>query len=209
VIVNPLAGCERQPPHPPESPRETLRRLIAAREEQSYQKVKVLVVAERADEVLAVLMAVDDFLVANRELCTYVRDEVGLGLAQMIDQSALANHLEVFSPYVELLDEVVEGDAATVSFCIDGKLPVKQARLQRVGASWRYDPGPGYAPELPKAFHRMADGLREAIVEIKSGRLAVAALRDDPELLAKEVQLRLLPGVKMLPRPVEREDQGN
>ncbi len=183
-------------------------RLIAARKERSYQKVKALVVAERADEVLAMLMAVDDFLLANRELCKYVRDEVGLGLAQMIDQSAIAEHLEIFSPFVKLLDAVVEENVATVSFCVDGKLPVKQARLRRVGETWRYDPGPGYAPEMPKAFHRMADGLREVVVEIKSGRLAVAALRDDPELLAKEVQLRLLPGVKMLRRPAETDDQG-
>ena len=78
---------------------------------------------------------------------------------------------------------------------------MKRAELRRIGDTWRYDPGPGYDPELPRAFHRMARGLRQALQEIKSGRLSPQMLRDDPDLLVKEVEVRLLPGVKMLSRP--------
>lgn len=186
---------------PAETPRETLVRLIAAREAHVYRDIRALILPQHAEDVVTYLMAVDDFLLANRELCQYVRDQVGLGLAQNIDQSHMAANLEIFSPYVELLDEVVEGDAATVSFVVDSNLPVKRAELRRIGDTWRYDPGPGYDPELPRAFHRMARGLRQALQEIKSGRLSPQMLRDDPDLLVKEVEVRLLPGVKMLSRP--------
>jgi len=186
---------------PAETPRETLVRLIAARQAHAYRDMRTLILPQYAEQVINYLMAVDDFLLANRELCEYVRDQVGLGLAQNIDQSHMAANLEVLSPYVELLDEVVEGDVATVSFVVDNNLPVKRAELRRMGDTWRYDPGPGYAPELPQAFHRMARGLRQALQEIKSGRLSPQMLRDDPDLLVKEVEVRLLPGVKMLSRP--------
>jgi hypothetical protein len=186
---------------PAETPRETLVRLIAAREAHAYRDMRALILSQQAEQVITYLMAADDFLLANREICEYVRDQVGLGLAQSIDQSHLAANLEIFSPYVELLDEVVEGDVAVVSFVVDNSLPVKRAELRRIGDTWRYNPGPGYAPELPKAFHRMARGLRQALQEIKSGRLSPEKLRNDPDLLVKEVEIRLLPGVKMLRRP--------
>ncbi len=212
------AGCARSSSQsqdsgkagdPAQTPRETLVRLIAAREAHAYRDIRALIRPQHAEQVVTYLMAVDDFLLANRELCQYVRDQVGLGLAQNIDQSHMAANLEVFSPYVELLDEVVDGDVATVSFVVDSNLPVKRAELRRVGDTWRYDPGPGYAPELPKAFHRMARGLRQALQEIKSGRLSPETLRNDPDRLVQEVEVRLLPGVKMLSRPNAASGEGD
>jgi hypothetical protein len=205
-----LAGCGRAPAPSraasqnaaPRSPRETVDQLLSARTARAYQKMKPLIVDERADDVVATLLAVDEFLAANRDLCETVRDRVGVGLAQSIDQSEIGRNLEIFSAYVELLDVTIAGDEATVGFLVDGRLPAKHAKLRRVGGQWRYDPQEGYDSQIPAAFHRMARGLRQATTEITSGRLAADALRADPQRLINEVRLRLMPGVKMLRAPL-------
>jgi len=146
-------------------------------------------------------VAVDDFLAANRALCEQIRTQIGVGLAGSIDQSHLSENLGVFSRYVTLLDEIVDGDHAVVTFMVDDRLPSRKAELVRIDGVWRYDPGPGYHPALPRAFHRMARGLRQVSDELGTGRLSVADVRNDPDLLLDEVRVRLIPGVQMLPAP--------
>jgi hypothetical protein len=158
-------------------------------------------VPRRATEVVKTLMAVDEFLRANRTLCDYVRDEFALGLSQSIDQSQWGAHLSIFSRYVELVDERIEGGTATVSFTVDAQLPVQHARLVRSDGMWRYDPGDGYDPRLPAAFQRMARGLRQVLDDLREGRLPAEAVRADPQKLVEEVRVRLVPGIKMLPEP--------
>lgn len=208
ALVAWCSGCERsaRPPSDPgsasapeSSPRATIARLIAVRESGSYQPMNGLIVPERVHEVVKTLMAVDEFLRVNRVLCNYVRDEFAFGLSQSIDQSQWGAHLDIFSRYVELIEERIEGNTATVSFTVDGRLPVQRARLVRMDGVWRYDPGAGYDPRLPAAFQRMAGGLRQVLDELKSGSLPADAIRADPQRLVEEVRVRLLPGIKMLP----------
>jgi len=175
--------------------------VIAARDSGSYQVLNELIVPERVHEVVKTLMAVDEFLHANELLCNYVRDAFALGLSQSIDQSQWGAHLDIFSRYVELVDERVEGDAATVTFTIDERIPVHRAQLVLTDGDWRYDPGPGYDPRLPAAFQRMARGLRRVLDDLKSGRLAAETVHADPQRLVEEVRVRLQPGIKMLPQP--------
>ncbi|MFQ5807854.1 MAG: hypothetical protein ACE5I3_15520 [Phycisphaerae bacterium] len=184
---------------PERSPGATIERLIAARDAGSYQPMSDLIVPEGAHQVVKTLMAVDEFLRVNRTLCNYVRNEFALGLSQSIDQSSWGAHLDVFSRYVELVQERIEGDTATVSFTVDGRLPVRHSRLVRTDGGWRYDPGPGYDPQLPAAFRRMTRGLRQVLEDLKAGRLPADAIRADPRRLIEEVRVRLLPGIKMLP----------
>ena len=160
-----------------------------------------LVVSERGHEVTKTLMAVDEFLRANQDLCNYIRDQFAFGLSQSIDQSHWGAHLAIFSRYVELVDQLVDDDAATVSFTVDGRLPLQRAKLVLVDGAWLYDPGPGYDPQLPAAFQRMARGLRQVLDDLKSGRLPADKIRADPPRLIEDVRVRLLPGVKMLPTP--------
>jgi hypothetical protein len=196
------ATCERaRSPDPAalRSPRATIELLIAARDTGSYHTLNELIVSERVHEVVKTLMAVDEFLHANQSLCDYVRETFALGLSQSIDQSAWGAQLEIFSRYVELVDQHIEGDTATITFTIDGRVPVHRAHLVRVEGAWRYDPGSGYDPRLPAAFERMAQGLRRVLDDLKEGRLSVDAIRADPRQLVEEVRVRLQPGIKMLP----------
>jgi hypothetical protein len=203
------AACTRSPaPRSPvpRSPRDTVERLIAARESGSYQALGELIRPERAQQVIRTLMAVDEFLHANRVLCDYVHETFALGLSQSIDQSDWGARLDIFSRYVELVDQRIEGDTAVVTFTVDGRVPVRRARLVRVDGAWRYDPGPGYDAQLPAAFERMAQGLRRVLDDLKSGRLAADAIRADPRKLVEEVRVRLQPGIGLLPRPPAEDD---
>lgn len=186
------------------SPRATVEALLEARGASSYQRMEPLILPGRAHEVVKTLMAVDEFLHADRMLCEYVRDHLTPGLSGSIDSSSWAAHLGVFSRYVELIDERIDGTSATVSFTIDGRVPVQRARLELVNGSWRYDPGPGYDPQLPAAFQRMSRGLNRVLDDLNSGRLAADEIRDRPELLIEELRVRLMPGIKMLPPPPSR-----
>ena len=209
LILLPMwAGCARSPSNqPPLSPRETVALLIQARGAGDYQKMRSLIVSERNADVMTTLLAVDGFLAANQQLCELVRTKVGPGLSQTIDQSHYAYRLEIFSKYVELLDDSIVGQAATVAFLVDQQLPARHAQLRLVDGAWRYDPGPGDYQQLARAFERMAHGLRQAFQEIRGGRIGLNELRQDPERLINEVRIRLLPGVKMLPKPFE-DDSG-
>lgn len=191
----PWAGRDRPTP----SPREVVQQLIALRQAGAYPDMKPLIVPERVTEVINTLVAVQDFLGANDQLCELVRREVGGGLSQTIDRGRLAYDLDIFSRYVELLDERVAGDVATVGFLVDGQVPPRHAALRRCGQAWCYDPGPGDYRRLADAFERLARGLRQTADEIRSGRLPASALREDPDRLAEELAVRLLPGVKLLP----------
>jgi len=211
------AGCDRAPgpesapaaPAAELSPRAAIQRLIAARASATYGALRELVVPGRGHEVVKTVMAVDEFLHANAALCDYVRSEFALGLAESIDQSDWGANLDIFSPRVELVDEQITGDTASVAFMVDGRLPLKHARLLRVEGRWCYDPGPGYDPQLPAAFERMARGLRQLLEDLKAGRVAADEIRAEPARLVEEVRVRLLPGIRMLPiasRPAAGSD---
>jgi hypothetical protein len=203
-----IAACDRPPRPAPaagaaalpqETPLQVVEQLIAARQSGTYQPLNDLIVPEQVHEVVRTLVAVDEFLMENDALCAYVRERFTLGLSQSIDQSRWAKQLGVFSKYVEVLEQQVDGLHATVSYKVDGQLPVGRAELVRIDGRWRYDAGPGYDPQLPAAFQRMAQGLRLVLDDLKSGRLAEDTIRAQPERLLEEVRIRLLPGIKLFP----------
>jgi hypothetical protein len=204
-----VCGCDRPPsrapaagPTPAPTARETIAQLIATRNKHQFDDMQALIMPANAQEVIDTLVAVDDLLGANQTLGAALRARGLSGLAQSVDQSYLADNLDIFSPYLELLDEVVTADTATVGFTSDGRLPVKRATLRRVAGTWRYDPGPGYDPRLPQAFHRIAVGLRQMADDVQSGRLSADQLRDQPDSFIERVRVAMLPGVKLLPDSV-------
>lgn len=204
-----VAGCDR-PPQPTEgrssispsaSPAQVIREILRVRAAAKYADLRELVLANRTEDVTRTLLAVDDFLAANRMLCDQIRAKVGPGVSARVDQSHLADHLDVFSRYVELIGEEIQGDTAVVRFTIDGKLPARAARLRLVESGWRYDPGPGYSADLIRAFESMTLGLRQLADELRAGTADIATFQANPDRLVEEVRLRMLPGVRILPEP--------
>jgi hypothetical protein len=188
---------------PSAGPKVTVEQLIRMRDSAEYRAMESLIVPRRAEQVVRTITAVDDFLGANRGLGDYVRGEFSPGLAGSIDQSYFCATLDIFSSDVRLVDETITGDSAEVAYLVGGRIPLKRARLERLNGTWRYDPGPGYDPDLPTAFERMADGLRAVLDDLRSGRLSREAIVANPEKLIDEVRVRLLPGVKLLKRQAD------
>lgn len=213
LLFSACAGCE--PPHArttsqpaPIGPRETLLTLIELRASRKYRELPRLVLPGRGADVVEFISAVDAFLTANRRLCNWLRDEVGIGMSQSIDQSYIADDLSiyagqslgVFSNDIELLDDAVRGDTATISYAIVGRLPARVVQLRNVNGSWRYDPGRRYNEHLPAAFRELAEGLDLVRTELETGRFPRRDLLAGPEPLLEKVAARLQRGVKTLSR---------
>lgn len=181
------------------APRELAIQLIELHATRNYTKMEKYIRADRARSLTATLVAIDSFLAAEADLRAYIRDHVDFGAAEVLDLSYFASALGLFSKNVELLDENIRADAAEVQFVVDGNLPAQAAEFVRVDRRWRYDPGPGFDPALPRAFHEMANGARKFLDDIKSDRVPDARLRV-PEQLAREYQQRIAAGLKLLPR---------
>ena len=213
VLLLPL-GCRPSPPTTAaaaanvRSPTRTIEQLIDLRRGRQYERMHPLIIATQRYEVVKYLRAMDAFLTANEHLCVFVRDHIAIGLSQTIDQSGMAGNLNIFSQYVTLLDETIEGDTAALSFVVDEKLPARRADLALIKGQWLYDPGDGDYAKIIAAVERMADGLRRVLKEMQSGRLDLAAMREHPEKLTEAVRIRLLPGVKILPAPPKSGDGG-
>lgn len=214
MVLAGLGGCAR-PPAPPASqpvvgaaPKAVLERLLSCRTRHQYHDLAALVVPDRGGEVVALLMAVDDFQGANGRLCDWLRSHVGVGLSHTIDQGYVLDDLAdyagddlgVFSRRVTLLDEAVSGDTAMVAYSIEDRVPAKQARLRRVAGRWLYEPGPPISEHLPAAFRDMARGLDQVLAELEGGRVTRQQLLDTPEVLQDKVMARLRRGVGLLSR---------
>lgn len=206
LILGGLNGCDRAAPTasnptPDLGPRQTLSALLAARKSGSYRTLEPLTVRAHRSEVVEILIAVDGFLEANRSLVRTVRELLNAGQAETIDQSYLADNLDVFSPDVRILGDTVTGARAEVSFQVGEQLPIRRALFLREDGGWRYDPGPGYDPALPRAFSDMAHGLQTVEQDLKAGRLDLGKLKSNPQMLPDEVRTRLSSGVRRLPAP--------
>jgi hypothetical protein len=88
LLLLAYAGCKRAPDQgqpvrqtPKVSPRETVEQLIRLRDTGEYQQMEPLVIPERASDVIVTLVAVQEYLNANEQLCDLIRREVGLGLS--------------------------------------------------------------------------------------------------------------------------------
>jgi hypothetical protein len=206
-------GCSG-PPSPPVQqtgppaggPRQTLLRLVELRDQHKYREMPALIVPHRGKPVVDFLMAVDDFLASNRRLCNWLRDRVGVGLSQIIDQSYVVDDLgvyagedlAVFSKHVDLLDDAIHDDLATVSYTVESRLPARWARLRKLDGSWRYDPGPQLSEHLPAAFRELARGLDLVLTELEGGRIPAEEVSANPDLLVEKVKARLRRGVNLL-----------
>ncbi len=198
------AGCSRNPHAASASstaaaPTETLTQLIAHHDARRYERMYPLIVPEQREDAVKYVRAMDELLDANRMLAGFVRTHIGAGVLRSIDQSHLARNMNIFSHDVKLLDEVVDGDRATVGFTVEDALPARRAALRRVEGAWLYDPGQGDSGRIVPAVRRMAEGLRATLHELQNGKLDPAEMRRDPAQLVEAVRVRLAPGIRMLP----------
>ena len=207
-----IPACSDPPnkPAPPAStaatPTQTIRELRELHAAQRYRELPPLIVPHWGQQTVDTLMALDEFLAANSELCQWVRTNVGVGLARSVDQSYFAdelgnflgNSMNIFARHAELLDETITADRATVAFTVDHQLPAQQAQLIKTDNRWRYDPGGAFSHHFPAAFKDMAAGLRAARLELDAGRPSITDIQNNPQSLLDKIESRLRRGVRRL-----------
>lgn len=191
-------GCRKPASQTEVGPRAVVERFVTLRAARRYQELEALVVADQALQVSAFVARVDRFLDANRRLCDVARDRVAVGVSKAVDQSYFVAALGLFGEGVEVLDERVTGNEATVAYLARDRVPAEQVTLRRVDGTWRIDPGAGFSPLTVEAFAAMADGLERLADEIESGRLTAGELLADAERLPRRVQEAMRRGVELL-----------
>lgn len=198
-----LAGC--RPPQPGSaaasgaaSPRAVLARIIELRAAQRYSEIQEHIVPEQAAYVADFLVRLDRFLLANQRLLSAIRRDVAIGIPDRVDQGYITDGLGVFGLRVELLDEYIEGEQATVSMLVNGQVPPQIATMRRVAGRWRLDPGPGASPHLLRAFEALARGLNDVAADVEQGRISTADLVRNPEVLLRKLDHALQPGIALL-----------
>ena len=195
LLVAVVAGCQKAPAPPaePDAPRDVARRLVAARELRDYATIAACTVPDKARIVVDLLAAADHFLAANERLCRILRAKGCAAVADALDQSVLADHLELFSRHVELISQTIEDRRAQVAFTVDGRLPLRRADFVLTDDGWRYDPGESCEPELARTFDELAARFSQVAADCEAGRIDLPSLRHEPRRLLALIAARLQP----------------
>lgn len=203
------AGCQTAPAPPNaaalvearrRSPSQTIRQIVDAYQEGRYADVAVLTLPERATAVVSTLKAVHEFKAANGRLVEFVRARLGAEPANTLDCSAWVDRLDIFSRFIELVNERIEGGVATVAFMANGELPLKYATLRSRDHVWLYDCGEGYHQRLPEAFLMMARAMDSLVDDLGAGKVPA----EHPALLAEELARRMAPAAALLAPPASQ-----
>ncbi len=197
-----MLGCEPSANRrtPVASPLAVAHRLVAARQAGDLVALQKLVLPERAAEVARALVAMDDLIRANQQLCSFLRREVRAGLAEVVDQSHLATRLGIFSRDVRLLEaRPIDADTVDVTFTVGDRLPAERARFALLDSAWRYDPVDPQPPLFVEGVRALTAALRSLHDDLESGALSRAAVRRDPNIFIAEAQERLSDAAARLP----------
>ena len=134
--IPPNATVDKALPSAPASPIDTVRACHALRNAGQFRQAAEMVVPERRDAVLDLLLSVDRLTIANRELERAVRERIGAATATVFSRPGVANIVGVFSRDVEVVSERVESDRAEVTIQVASRLPLERVTLVRRGGDW-------------------------------------------------------------------------
>jgi hypothetical protein len=198
-----LVGC-RQDSQPPASPIEVARQIVTARANRDTATIVSLTTPSQQTALQDLLLAVDEFRVQAIRLRSAVAIHIGGGISKACDLTHLTDHLALFSEQVELLDETITADRATVAFMLAGRLPTKRAEFTREAGQWRYDPGDLSSMQFAPAFRELATGLSRVSDAVEAETFEAKSTQENPEPLLNELRRRLEPGLKLMPKPGSR-----
>ncbi|MFQ5462758.1 MAG: hypothetical protein ACE5E5_09040 [Phycisphaerae bacterium] len=188
------AGCDR-PGHVPdaktpaaigeapahfdgESPMALVRRAHKLRRADRLDALEAVIDPKQARHVVALLSSLDRLEQADRTLGRAVKKAFGSAVAREFDHRALVNAAGVFSRDVALIGQHIDGNHATVTYQVAGRLPLDEMALVRSGGSWRIqtdDP----IPEVVREIERLAEALTAVARLVGSRKMTVAQLRTE------------------------------
>ena len=161
--IPPNATVDKALPSAPASPIDTVRACHALRNAGQFRQAAEMVVPERRDAVLDLLLSVDRLTVANRELERAVREHIGAATATVFSRPGVANIVGVFSRDVEVVSERVESDRAEVTIQVASRVPLERVALVRRGGVWLIEtdpPVPGLSEEIGNLAAALVDVAR-------------------------------------------------
>jgi hypothetical protein len=173
------------------SPSQTIEHIRQCRRDGQLTEIETFLLPDQRAAVLDHLMAVDDVVTAHRSLDQLIRERIGEGSATLFDADALANIVGVFSRDVEVVDETVDGDRATVTICVAGRLPLERFEMLRREGRWmiRTDPP---VPALTDELRKLARVARRVSLELRTRNLSADEVQRELRLRQKPILERIL-----------------
>jgi hypothetical protein len=182
------AGCSRQDPYAAQSgsgnpagsrsPLDVARALRSLHQQRRYLPLARLVVPEQRTLLVDTLMALDRLFEANERAKRAVISMHGEMVATEFDLGGLADEIGLFSRYVELSGERLDGDRATVLAQVSGRIPLDEFRFVRRDGRWLYSPQ-APIPSLPRIVRELAAGIEMFAAQLERGGLSVEQIRSE------------------------------
>jgi hypothetical protein len=161
------------------SPRATLERMRQNCRDGRLDLIEPHLLPEQQGPVIELIQSVDRLRWANDVLQDAVTRQFGPATARAFDRSDVVNALGVFSRDVEFLDEEVNGEAATVTIQIAGRLPFDEVALERSTDRWVLHTD----PPIP--------GVAEALRDLAGVLVDTARILDERPMTLEELRREL------------------
>ncbi len=152
----------------PQSPAEVAVLLGRYHSERDYARIAPLIAADRRDETMAFLQAVDRVLAASTRLRRAAESRFGSIPANAWNLSAMENNLGVFSAETQLINQRFRGNRAIVTMQEAENVPLVRAAFESSGGVWRLSPDPLTQSMLPE-LEELARVLSNLSDELEGG----------------------------------------
>ena len=180
---------------------QTARLLRQLRTSGRLGQLRPYLMPDHCEAILDVILAVDQLAIAAAELQSAIRDTIGEATADRYDFTSAANALELFSHDVELVDEQVRGDQASIVIQVASRVPLNTVRFRRINGRWILQTDPPIAG-LPEGVLELAAAMRRCARDQRRNRWTI-------ERLNKELDRRTQGPRTMLNQLVGQEGSGD
>ncbi len=171
VLAALCGGCDRSPAGDAGaglSLAATVARMRALHQDAAYADLRRHIDASGREEVIDLLLAVDQLMVANRAALRAVRAACPTCPAAVYDLSFLADELELFAPGLRIVDAREAGTSGLVIAQVADRVPLVELRFEKRESRWVYLPGetdrdlPPVVTDLARALERVGAQLTSA-----------------------------------------------
>jgi len=210
LLLFSLSGCERHttsqatasiPSDPTAELLQTYENLRKWYAQGAYQSIRAYIDPTCPNDVIDLLVVVDELLSANAAAQDAIRCAYPDMDVKRFDMSALAENLELFSRNIRIVRTDVEGDEATLTTEIAGRLPLVRLQFQRHDGKWLYMPGQSNTTVIPM-IREIAGALNQIV-------LVVSADPQAPEDLESEYKYRVVPKIQRMQKVLQETATSN
>ena len=155
------------------SPAEIVSRLGTYHVARDYDRIGPLIAADRREETIAFLRAVDEVLDNNTRLRQVAEERLGKLAADAWNLSALEDNLGVFSARTHLINQTFKGKTALVTLQEGENVPLVRPSFVLTDEGWKYQP-----PASPDGMVAALRGLAEILADVTTSLEEGAGVED-------------------------------